>query len=286
MITTIKNLTTSESIIFDGRGWMIELYDDSGITGTHTTYKGVGQIGSNVAASSLDDRAITIEGSIFASSAVEMEQKRHYITRIINPLDTLEITRGKRKIKGKADKTIVFSSDYRLRNNVITRFMFSVTCFNSIYEALEQSKADAAASNNLLSFPCAFPENGIAFGLLSNATELLVRNGGDIDTGCIITLMVREPVSQITVTNTTTGESITLNRSFAVGDRITINTFYGEKDVILLSGGVETSIIRYVSYDTVFFGLRRGDNVVTCSSDGTEAGVTISVVFTERYFGE
>lgn len=286
MITTIKNLTTSESIKFDGRGWMIELYDDSGIAGTHTTYKGVGQIGSNVAASSLDDRVITIEGSIFASSASEMEQKRRYIMRIINPLDTLEIIRGSRKIKGKADKTIVFSSDYRLRNNVITRFMFSVTCFDSTYYALVQSKADAAASNSVLSFPCAFPEAGIIFGHVSNATELLVRNGGDIDTGCIITLTVREPVNTITVTNATTGESITLNRSFAVGDRITINTFYGDKSVMLLSGGVETSIMQYVSYDTVFFSLRRGDNIISCTSDGSEAGVTISVVFTERYFGE
>jgi len=80
---------------------------------------------------------------------------------------------------------------------------------------------------------------------------------------------VVNPVMQ----NLTTGEDITITKTIDDGDVLIINTAFGEKSVMILSGGEYTNAFEFVDPDSVFWKLAPGDNTLkyTVSSEGANA---------------
>ena len=128
------------------------------------------------------------------------------------------------------------------------------------------------------SLPFSFPIN---FGTVG--TQIDVSNSGNVSTPVIIYLYgeVVDPV----ITNTTTGEAITISQTVSDGDILIINTAFGEKSSLLLSGGVYTNAFEYIDPDSTFWKLEPGSNTISYSVTSEGANAACRVYYFHRYSG-
>jgi len=116
------------------------------------------------------------------------------------------------------------------------------------------------------SFPFSFPIN---FGTVGTQIEAI--NTGNVDTPVMIYLYgeVVDPV----ITNITTGEAITIVKTVNDGDILIINTGFGEKGALILSGGEYINAFEYVDPESIFWKLKPGVNTFkyTVTSEGANA---------------
>jgi hypothetical protein len=116
------------------------------------------------------------------------------------------------------------------------------------------------------SFPFSFP-----FNLGTVGSEIEVINSGNIETPVMIYFYgeVVDPV----ISNLTTDEEITIVKTVNDGEILIINTAFGEKAALILSGGVYTNAFEYVDPNSIFWKLAPGSNTVkyTVTSEGANA---------------
>ncbi|MBA7475297.1 hypothetical protein ES707_10663 [subsurface metagenome] len=116
------------------------------------------------------------------------------------------------------------------------------------------------------SYPWSFP---MSYGQVG--TQLEVINTGNIDTPVMIYLYgeVVDPRIQ----NLTTEEEISIILTVADGDILIINTAFGEKAALILSGGEYNNAFEYVDPESIFWKLKPGSNTLgyTVASEGENA---------------
>lgn len=118
--------------------------------------------------------------------------------------------------------------------------------------------------NNSLTLPL------IEFGIINNATEKLIYYTGDAEVGVTIRIHAIGSASNITIYNTGTRESMSIDTSklalltgagITKGDDIIISTVKGNKSIYLLRNGVYTNILNCLDRDSAWLQLIRGDNI-------------------------
>jgi len=129
-----------------------------------------------------------------------------------------------------------------------------------------------------LSFPFSFP-----FGLGSVGTQIDVLNTGDVDTP-IMVYFYGEIVNP-KIQNLTTDEEISVIRTIADGDILIINTAFGEKSAMVLSGGEYINAFEYVDPDSVFWKLAPGINTVKYTASSEGANARCRLYYYHRYSG-
>lgn len=143
----------------------------------------------------------------------------------------------------------------------------TIFCPNPFFNGANDNVTEFSTIEDLFEFPFSIEEEGIEFSRLLINQETNVINGGDIDTGTVITLRAIGIVTNPTIYNTETNEFFGLNLSLAQGDVVTINTKKKEKSVKLLRGGATTSIIGKIRYGSTWFQLSPGDNLFIVTAD-------------------
>lgn len=118
----------------------------------------------------------------------------------------------------------------------------------------------------------------LIMGYYSNDTGLTIENDGDLDTGLIIELYARSPVTNPKIFNYITQNFIGLNYSMQTADLITIDTRKGEKTVTLLRGGVEYNLFNYVIKGSTWLQLE-ADGSTFVYEVGTGALADLMVTF-------
>ncbi|MEC2390221.1 phage tail protein [Bacillus thuringiensis serovar shandongiensis] len=130
-------------------------------------------------------------------------------------------------------------------------------------------------------FPFSFPPNVI---LGVKGEQKVVKNEGDEDTPCVIDIY--GPCTNPIITNQATNEFIKINREIQAGQRIEINTAYGQKTVeIVLNNGVRRNAYNWIAYGSTLFSLQRGTNVLMYESELGKDSATVIVCFRERFIG-
>ncbi|MBA7476361.1 hypothetical protein ES707_11746 [subsurface metagenome] len=116
------------------------------------------------------------------------------------------------------------------------------------------------------SFPFSFPIN---FGQVG--TQIDVINTGTVETPIMIYLYGE--VIDPTIQNLLTDEKISVIHAIANGDILIINTAFGEKTALILSGGEYNNAFEYVDPESVFWKLKPGINPIRyiCTSEGEHA---------------
>lgn len=113
-------------------------------------------------------------------------------------------------------------------------------------------------------------EDMIEFGEIVSIPEQTVLYEGDADTGINMVLHALGAVSDITIHNTQTLESMTIGSAklaaltgsaMDIGDTIYISTIKGAKSIYLLREGVYTNILNCLGRNADWFQLSKGDNV-------------------------
>lgn len=110
----------------------------------------------------------------------------------------------------------------------------------------------------------------IEFGTIKNETEQTVYYSGDAEIGIVITIHAIGDVSNITIYNIGTRETMRIDTNklkqltgsgMIAGDEIIISTVKGDKSITLLRNGIYTNILNCLDKDADWFQLAKGDNI-------------------------
>jgi hypothetical protein len=128
-------------------------------------------------------------------------------------------------------------------------------------------------------FPLVFP---VSFGEIGSFLE--VTNEGDIETPLqfIFEGLIANPI----ITKVETGEFIAVNATVQNGQRLEINTAFGQKSVVLVhADGTRESAFQFVDPESTFFLLSPGTSTISyvATDEGTEASAYIR--FRHRFVG-
>lgn len=142
-----------------------------------------------------------------------------------------------------------------------------IFCPNPFFNGSANTVVNFESIMDLFEFPFSIPEAGIEFSTLETENETDIINGGDVETGVLITLRAAGTVGNPAIYNSGTNEYFKLNITMNDGDVITINTRKKEKSVILTSGGSDTNIIGKMEFGSTWFQLQPGDNMFIITAD-------------------
>ena len=173
---------------------------------------------------------------------------------------------------------------------------------NDLYEDVHEAIMGEPIGG--LYFPLFFAQDHpISFGTSTDPGTIVVSYPEYAsETGCVFTLELTKnldnPYPQITIWHIITGEKFIMDFSilknypdFSAGlqinDKILISSITGKKDIEILRGGVYTSIVGVIRYDSIWPRIIPGSNVFRIYSDKEleELGITCKVDYQERFTG-
>jgi hypothetical protein len=129
-----------------------------------------------------------------------------------------------------------------------------------------------------LSLPFSLP-----FNLGTVGSQITVTNSGDIETPVMIYFYGE--VENPSIENSTTEEEISITKTVQDGEILIINTAFGEKSVLLLTGGEYENAFEYVDDDSIFWSLDPGDNTVSYTVASEGANAECRLYYYNRYSG-
>lgn len=141
----------------------------------------------------------------------------------------------------------------------------SITVFSGIEAAFEFPFCNDSLTEDLL-----------VMGEIQNVTEANIYYDGDAEIGVTITIHAIGSVSNITIYNSGTRETMAIDTDkieditgsgIVSGDEIIICTVNGSKSITLIRDGVSTNILNCLDKDTDWFKLAAGDNIFAYTAD-------------------
>lgn len=121
-------------------------------------------------------------------------------------------------------------------------------------------------------------EDVFEFGWRTESVITNIENRGDVPCGMVILFTALGAVSNPGLLNPDTGEFLRVNVSMSAGDRLEVDTRYGRRTAVLLSGGTRVNVFRLIDPDSTFLQLAVGDNYLKAQSgsgDTYDLDVTI-----------
>lgn len=220
----------------------------------------------------LNERFISIELAILQ----DYHANKQFLSRVFNPklgegLLIYENKGIKREIKAVSEHVPTFPDN---RANPHKMAMINLVCPNPFW-LTEEEVEQLVVWEGGLEFPLQLPT---FFSQQSANKAKILLNEGDAETPISITFE-GPATSPITVENKTTGEHITVKQDLLAGEKLEINTAFGQKRVVkVLADGTTQNAFHYITLDSAFFQLIQGNNLIDYSTgeDFERAGVTIN----------
>jgi hypothetical protein len=270
---------TGEIIRFDGPPFYLSKVDGLGdVDVAIELQKSPYQDGSTVVGSVLEERMITLEFLIVQDAGYkDVSSARIQIAKAFNPKlgpGTLRYENDYlvREIKAIADSVPSYPDERR--TETIQKGFITLLCPNPYWLADEKIDQLVVWEGGL-EFPLQLPTY---FAQQSESKAKKLLNEGDVETPVEITFN-GPATAPIRVINKTTGDFIEVNQSLLVGERLEINTAFGQKRVTkLLADGTKFNAFHFLNLDSSFFQLIPGNNLIDYSTgaDYERAGVTIT----------
>lgn len=258
-------------------------FDTSGNEASIVKTKGYMQDGVSVGNVTMNEMTLPIEFYIKGMSLEEVYKLRQQMNRIINPkLGPFSITVD--LPHGTFTNTVSIEAlpRYRVedeRYQVVQRGLFHILLTDPYWKNDNDIEVPLISWEPNFSFPFSFAPT-VTFG--TKGEQQRVVNNGDVDTP--VKIDVYGPCTSPIITNLTTIEFIKIERDVPAGQRLEINTAYGQKTVQLIkSDGTIINAYNWISADSKLFSLRRGLNILDYNADIGRDSTTVIVRFREQY---
>lgn len=160
-----------------------------------------------------------------------------------------------------------------------------VLCPKPYLNGSEVNEQIFSSIDSLFEFPFSIPAEGIPFSEVLLYVEKSILNYGDIVTGVLIKINALGEIENPKIFNVETREYMILNTVLYRGDLVEINTRFGEKSIILIRNGVESSIVGDLEDGSTWFQLEVGDNVFTLNADSGVENMYTSFEVIDQYEG-
>lgn len=202
---------------------------------------------------------------IFQLDGVQTGDNPSYYTLYMTDEDGEE-----KQMDVKVSRGVEFSKE--AGNTYIRDFIVELKAKNPVWlsQTLYTETVDQGKSSSTLTLPTFLP---ITFGS-SFLNEATITNGGNFATFPVITITGEG--ENPTITNVTTGQSLTINLTLAAGDEVVIDC---ENGTVTYNGA---DALSYLDSSSQFLALAAGDNTIQVTDD-TPASLDIDVEFEYRY---
>lgn len=257
-----KNTKGQAITIQYGGSYILESYD--GLAAAEVIpiiSKGYRQHGNSLNDVNLGTRIINIYFYIHAENMADFYDKRRNLSAIFNPL------------LGEGELT--YTNDYMEKTISVLPTLLPTPVEK--YGTLQLLNIELTAND-----PFWYDKTETISTMVDYQGGITLNNVGDYETP------MRVEFSGITVNpqilNETTGELIKVNKSLTTGEKLIIDTSYGNKTVThITSSSVRTSAYNLVTNDSKFFSLQLGNNKIKYSADmGTPV---IKIYWKNRFAG-
>lgn len=265
------------------------------LTGKETVYQITKIEGLNPPKATVNISAIAgMDGGIFNSS--RLNTRNLVITiRINGDVETNRLTLYK-FFRAKEKVTIYFSNASRdvfiegyvesFECGLFTRSeiaQISIICPYPYFSALDDMVTAFQTVNPLFTFPFSIAsDDPVVISEVGSNTSVMIDNESETSCGVSIEASIRKVINKLEIKNITTGDGITLQKAFAIGDVIFIETTPGKKNARLVRSGVSQSLVTAITIGSVFFQLVPGDNEIAFLADNAFDALAADLTFRYR----
>lgn len=252
----------------------------SGLKNTIYSNKGMNQDGSTYTGSTLDNRNIVIQGSILK----DKEINRNLLLSTVNPKLKAKLIYINRDIKKYVD--CIVETAPIVNKDINPKFQVSLLCPNPFWKDLINTKVNIALWKGDFHFPLIIPMGkGITMGHREPSLIVNVNNTGQVKTGMLIEFCARGTLKNPSLFNVNTREFIKINKGMIAGEKITVNTNFGNKRIENYLNGITTNILNLIDLDSTFLQLDIGDNLLRYNADQNLDNLEVNIYFSPQYLG-
>lgn len=283
----LTNTVTLQSVLLDKNDseLVLDEADLGTVEGTHHSYKYVSQVGVYIDSTTLEQRVVAISGWVIGNTYDELKANKAVLNKLINPLHTVEVVvQDKYKLDFKPDFSVKYSASYEENNEVLCKFLIQGTCADPMFTTKDKQTALIASIIPKFRFPLVIPQNnGILMGLREPSLLATLNNGGDIDTGLLITFSCTSTVTNPSLLNVDTREFIKINKTMSAGEQIIVSTGSGEKYIKGIVSGEVSNYFKYMDFDSTWLQLHTGENILKYDADDNVDGLEVLISFLPKY---
>lgn len=283
----LTNTVTLQSVLLDkdNSELVLDEADLGTVEGTHHSYKYVSQVGVYIDSTTLEQRVVAISGWVTGNTYDELKANKAVLNKLINPLHTVEVVvQDKYKLDFKPDFSVKYSASYEENNEVLCKFLIQGTCADPMFTTKDKQTALVASIIPKFRFPLVIPQNkGILMGLREPSLLATLNNGGDTDTGLLVTFSCTSTVTNPSLLNVNTREFIKINKTMSAGEKVIVSTGSGEKYIKGIVSGEEFNYFKYMDFDSTWLQLHTGENILKYDADDNVDGLEVRISFLPKY---
>lgn len=266
--------------------FLLQKFDPDPPKSTIVTTKAPWQDGKTVQEHLLEERVLSIEIAILADSSQEMFSKRQQLNSVFNPKvgGTLFYSNGAGEYKIKCRVDSITPKD---RHEPIQQFLIQLFCPEPYWKDIEEIKNEMAQWVGDFMFPLEIPEEtGIEMGHRVSTLIANCFNSGDAECPIRVEFKALATVVNPSILNVYTQEFIKVKRTLTAGDKLVIDTSFGNKRVEMIkTNGVIQNVFNYITLDTTFLQLDVGDNLLRYDAEEGIDNLEVGIYYTPKYVG-
>lgn len=300
---TIKNNVQQNEFTMDKlstKDYILHSVDFGEVPINYVTNKFLNQFGSTVSHRDVSERAIEIVGNIIANSEEEMSERKMFLNKFFNPLESFTAKYKTYTIDFNLENSIKYTLEEKTNNEVVCNFKINAIAHYPLFLQEQSTEEVLAGFQPMFHFPLILyadlhnevppalqKQRGVIFGKKNLDTkEVIVSNLGDVEVGMQIEIKAfGGSVENPKIVNVTTGEFLKINKTLADGEIIKISTEIGNKSIVGSTDGGETytNYFMYKSIDSVWIPLRKGANSFVYEADSGEDYLVIEATYNSAY---
>lgn len=272
----------------DTENFVLNYVDWGYVSGTHHSYKYVGQNGAYISSTSIGTRAVDIMGWVIAETEDEMSERKAILNKFFNPQQSVRLKYKEYAISFMPDKSVQYTATFADNNEFICKFKIVGTCPNPLFEDSFESRVSIAATIPVFHFPLVLSDNlvygGVVFGYRQNSLIALVNNKGSVPTGMNVVFKAKGTVVNPQLYDVNTQKYIKINKTLSVGEQVVVNTNVGERNI---QGGYEgeplENYFRYKDLSSDWLQLQIGENLFRYAAQSGLDELEVFIYFHNKY---
>ncbi|APQ73877.1 phage tail protein [Clostridium botulinum] len=253
---------------------------------TILTSKSPGQDGKTHHGTFLDERILPIEGAIVGDTVEDMYRKRQKLCSIFNPKINATLTYINNASEHVINCIVDSSPTFREQIDDMQEFLIQFYCPNPLWMDLIEEKEEIALWVGDFHFPLIIPPEGIIMGHRVSNLIVNAKNRGDVECGMRIEFKALATVVNPSLFDVYTRKYIKIKRTLNAGDKLVVNTDFGNKRVEMIrSNGVRQNVFYYIDLNSTFLQLAPGDNLFRYDAEKGLDNLEMALYYKPLYIG-
>lgn len=265
---------------------VLETCDLGLIEGIRNEQQLMGQDGILIANVLYGTRTITLVTWLIGQDDNVITAYRRGLNQFINPKQRVQIKHNNYVISGYPLHTVAYGTDIQVLNERMCRCLIEILCDDPLFSDLNDTLVGVALWDNEFVFPLDFALAGdtLIFGLRSESQIVEVTNGGDVETGMLITFTASGSVQNPKIINISTQQHLQVTLTLTAGQRLAIDT-RGRVPIVThyADDGTPTNVINLVTDTSHFLRLPLGRSSFSYTAGSNEENLEVAVQYSNRY---